>query len=184
MGLGDSKIFNCCTCLGLAIWCQSCAILQACVALVWSQEQSRRLQEDFAAPGEQPPELALCSLGGVLAARSGQGLDRAGARVDQVAGHHATEAASHHLQRSRAVILSFGSRSKIALQHSHQGRSTVLREPLVHFNSACLSQPDVEPLHCCAAASKAFLGIRTAMFEHLQQGGEHPRVSGGHAGTL
>ena len=87
------------------------------------KSQSRRLQEDFAAPGKQPPELALGGLGGVLAARSRQGLDRAGARVDQVAGHHAAEAASHHLQRSRAGILPFKPRSKCTLKHQHQGRT-------------------------------------------------------------
>ena len=56
-------------------------------------------------------------------AGSGQGLDRAGARVDEVAGHHAAEAASRHLQRSCARISPFGSRSQCTLRHSHQGRS-------------------------------------------------------------
>ena len=78
----------------------------------------------LATPGEQPPELALGGLGGVLAAWSGQRAGTQLRRVDEVAGHHAAEAAAHHLQRSCPRISPFGSRSKCTLRHSHQGRNT------------------------------------------------------------
>ena len=86
---------------------QKPALLQSlnpAAALPRPQKPQQTPQRVFATPGKQPPELALCCLGGILAARSGQGLDGAGAWVDQVAGHHAAEAPSHHLQRRHARI--------------------------------------------------------------------------------
>ena len=49
-------------------------------------------------PGKEPPELSLGCVGGVLAARRWEGLNGAGAWVHKVAGHHAAESATHHLQ--------------------------------------------------------------------------------------
>ena len=50
--------------------------------MVWAQEPKQSPSGRLAAPGEQPPELALGSLGGVLAAWSRQGLNCAGPWVN------------------------------------------------------------------------------------------------------
>ena len=71
MGLVYAHNNDCCTCLGLAVRCQSCAILQACIALMWPRGQQQMPQEVL-------PHLANSLLCSPLAAWEAHSLPGAG----------------------------------------------------------------------------------------------------------